>query len=386
MDSRPRRCRGEVGGPVAVSPTSGADTARRRSCWLETYPEIEITGSDYHAGSIEIARQRAEAAGVDDRVTFEVAGADRFGDGEYDLVCIFDALHDMGDPTSVARHIRSRLAPDGTWLLVEPRAGDRIEDNLNVVGRIFYSASTFICTPASRAQDGATCLGAQAGPARSARSPSGPASLDSARPSRARSTSCSRYGPEGFVSVVGLGAGEQSLPKGDVGFGVGEQHECLVADDVDREALERSLRADQLTVLDVIAPEVERTAEHAVADRSTVRSASPGGGSGSRTLAARRRPGRRRPARRRRRHTRCRTRRRPTRPATRMSGGADRTAVAEPARDQCRRLDRGLGQRQLVRLEPFGRSGDTDRGDRARPTRRGSERRPRSRRPPTRDD
>ncbi len=131
----------------------------------ETFPDIEITGSDYHAGSIEIARRRAEAAGVDDRVTFEVAGADQFGTGEYDLVCIFDALHDMGDPTSVATHIRRRLAPDGTWLLVEPRAGDRIEDNLNVVGRIFYSASTFICTPASRAQDGAACLGAQAGPA-----------------------------------------------------------------------------------------------------------------------------------------------------------------------------------------------------------------------------
>ena len=131
----------------------------------QVFPEIEITGSDYHAGSIEIARRRAEAAGVDDRVTFEVAGADEFGDGEYDLVCIFDALHDMGDPTSAATHIRRRLAPDGTWLLVEPRAGDRIEDNLNVVGRIFYSASTFICTPASRAQDGAACLGAQAGPA-----------------------------------------------------------------------------------------------------------------------------------------------------------------------------------------------------------------------------
>jgi 2-polyprenyl-3-methyl-5-hydroxy-6-metoxy-1,4-benzoquinol methylase len=130
-----------------------------------SYPEIEVTGSDYHAPSIEIARRRAAEAGVGDRVRFEVAGADEFGEGQYDLICIFDALHDMGDPAAAARHIRSRLTPDGTWLLVEPRAGDRVEDNLNVVGRIFYSASTFICTPASRAQDGAACLGAQAGPA-----------------------------------------------------------------------------------------------------------------------------------------------------------------------------------------------------------------------------
>ena len=84
----------------------------------------------------------------------------------YDLVCIFDALHDMGDPVGVARHIRSRMAPDGTWLLVEPRAADRLEDNLHLLGRIFYSASTLICTPASRAQPVGACLGAQAGPAR----------------------------------------------------------------------------------------------------------------------------------------------------------------------------------------------------------------------------
>lgn len=131
----------------------------------QRFPEIEITGFDYHAPSIEIARQRAERAGVADRVRFEVAPADDFGDGRYDLICIFDALHDMGDPLAAARHIRSRLADDGTWLLVEPRAGDRVEDNLNPIGRIFYSASTFICTPASRAQTGAACLGAQAGPA-----------------------------------------------------------------------------------------------------------------------------------------------------------------------------------------------------------------------------
>jgi SAM-dependent methyltransferase len=105
-------------------------------------------------------------------VTFHVAGADDFpgpDDGSgYDLVCIFDALHDMGDPTAAARRIRRSLAPDGTFLLVEPNAGDRLEDNLNLVGRIFYSASTLVCTPASRAEGGpaSACMGAQAGEAR----------------------------------------------------------------------------------------------------------------------------------------------------------------------------------------------------------------------------
>ena len=101
-----------------------------------------------------------------DRVRFEVAAGDDFGGSGYDLVCIFDALHDMGDPVGVARHIRSRMASDGTWLLVEPRAADRLEDNLHLLGRIFYSASTLICTPASRSQPVGACLGAQAGPAR----------------------------------------------------------------------------------------------------------------------------------------------------------------------------------------------------------------------------
>jgi len=130
------------------------------------YPDSEITGFDYHVASIEVARKRAADAGVSDRVHFEVAAADEFGEGNYDLVCVFDALHDMGDPVRVARHIHDRLAPDGTWLLVEPLAADRLEDNLDLVGRIFYSVSTLICTPASRAQPGGACLGAQAGPAR----------------------------------------------------------------------------------------------------------------------------------------------------------------------------------------------------------------------------
>lgn len=134
----------------------------------EAYPKSTFVGSDYHAPSIDQARKRAAEAGVADRVGFEVAAADGFSavDGGYDLVCIFDALHDMGDPVGAARHIRERLAPDGTFMLVEPNAGDSVEDNINPVGRIFYSASTFVCTPNSRSQAVGACLGAQAGEAR----------------------------------------------------------------------------------------------------------------------------------------------------------------------------------------------------------------------------
>jgi SAM-dependent methyltransferase len=132
----------------------------------EAYPNSTIVGFDYHEASIDVARKRAAEAGLADRVRFEVAGAADFPGTEYDLVCIFDALHDMGDPVGAAAHIRQALAADGTWLLVEPSAGDSLEDNLHLVGRIFYSASTMICTPASRSQDGAACLGAQAGDAR----------------------------------------------------------------------------------------------------------------------------------------------------------------------------------------------------------------------------
>jgi SAM-dependent methyltransferase len=134
----------------------------------QSYPASTVTGFDYHGPSIDTARTRAADAGVADRVAFEIAAADAYPGVGYDLVCIFDALHDMGDPAGALRHIRSSLAPDGTLLLVEPNAGDRVEDNLNLVGRIFYSASSAICTPASRHQSGdaAACLGAQAGEAR----------------------------------------------------------------------------------------------------------------------------------------------------------------------------------------------------------------------------
>lgn len=132
----------------------------------QAFPRSEVIGFDYHEASIDAARAAAQAAGVGDRVRFEVASAAAFPGEDYDLVCMFDCLHDMGDPAGAAAHVRRALAGDGTWLIVEPNAGDHIEDNLNPVGRIFYSASTLICTPASRSQEVGLALGAQAGEAR----------------------------------------------------------------------------------------------------------------------------------------------------------------------------------------------------------------------------
>ncbi|MFN2626076.1 MAG: class I SAM-dependent methyltransferase [Mycobacteriales bacterium] len=132
----------------------------------QAYPKSTFVGYDYHAPSIEAARKAAADAGVADRVRFEVASAKDYPGSGYDLVAFFDCLHDMGDPVGAARHVRSTLAPDGTWLLVEPFANDRLEDNLNPVGRVFYGASTVICTPASKAQEVGLALGAQAGEAR----------------------------------------------------------------------------------------------------------------------------------------------------------------------------------------------------------------------------
>ena len=130
------------------------------------FPESTFVGSDYHAGSIETARRRAEEAGVADRVRFEVAPAAAYTGEGYDLVTMFDCLHDMGDPVGAARHVLGTLAPDGTWMIVEPAAGDRVEDNLNPVGRAYYGFSTLLCTPASLSQDVGLALGAQAGEAR----------------------------------------------------------------------------------------------------------------------------------------------------------------------------------------------------------------------------
>ena len=130
------------------------------------FPRSVFTGSDYHQKSIEVARTRAAAAGVGDRVSFEVAPAAGYSGTSYDLVTTFDALHDMGDPVGAARHVRETLAEDGTWMIVEPMAGDRVEDNLNPVGRAFYGFSTLLCTPASLSQEVGLALGTQAGPAR----------------------------------------------------------------------------------------------------------------------------------------------------------------------------------------------------------------------------
>ena len=129
----------------------------------KAYPRSTFVGYDYHEPSIDAARRRAAEAGVGDRVTFEVAGAKTYPGRGFDLIAYFDCLHDMGDPVGAARHVREALAPDGTWMIVEPFANDRVEDNLNPVGRVYYSASTMVCTPCSLAQDVGLGLGAQAG-------------------------------------------------------------------------------------------------------------------------------------------------------------------------------------------------------------------------------
>lgn len=131
----------------------------------QAYPNSRFRGSDYHDGSIELARKRAADAGVTDRVTFEVATAASFSGGDYDLVATFDCLHDMGNPAEAARSIRQSLAPDGSWLIVEPMSGDSVAENLNPVGRVYYSYSTLLCLPNARSQHGVMELGAQAGEA-----------------------------------------------------------------------------------------------------------------------------------------------------------------------------------------------------------------------------
>jgi ubiquinone/menaquinone biosynthesis C-methylase UbiE len=127
------------------------------------FPSSGFTGSDYHEESITQARKRVADAGLADQVRFDVASAQTFDGGPYDLVTTFDCLHDMGDPAGAARHIREMLAPDGTWMVVEPYAGNCVTDNLNPVGRVYYSFSTFLCVPNALSQDGGYSLGAQAG-------------------------------------------------------------------------------------------------------------------------------------------------------------------------------------------------------------------------------
>jgi len=130
------------------------------------FPNSAFVGSDYHGGSVETARRRAQEAGVAARVRFETASAAAYAGDGYDLVTMFDCLHDMGDPVGAARHVHETLKPDGTWMIVEPYAGDRVEDNLNPVGRAYYAFSTLLCTPASLSQPVGLALGAQAGEAR----------------------------------------------------------------------------------------------------------------------------------------------------------------------------------------------------------------------------
>jgi SAM-dependent methyltransferase len=129
----------------------------------QSYPESQFTGSDYHDQSIDAARKRAGEAGVADRVSFAAEPAQSFTGGPYDLVTTFDTLHDMGDPLGAARHIRSRLADDGTWMIVEPYAGDDVTGNLNPVGRVYYGFSAFLCVTNALSQPGGYALGAQAG-------------------------------------------------------------------------------------------------------------------------------------------------------------------------------------------------------------------------------
>jgi SAM-dependent methyltransferase len=128
----------------------------------EAFPDSEFHGFDYHPASIEHAREAAADAGIDN-TDFDVASAKDYPGTGYDLVAVFDCLHDMGDPVGASAHIHDTLAPDGTWLIVEPFAGDHVEDNFNPVGRVFYGASTMICTPASLDQEVGLALGAQAG-------------------------------------------------------------------------------------------------------------------------------------------------------------------------------------------------------------------------------
>ena len=129
----------------------------------KSFPKSHFFGFDYHDKSIEGAREAARREGVADRVTFEVAKAKEFPGKDYDFVAVFDCLHDMGDPVGAATHVRRSLHEDGTWMIVEPFANDELKDNLNPVGRVYYSFSTLLCTPCSRSQEVGLCLGAQSG-------------------------------------------------------------------------------------------------------------------------------------------------------------------------------------------------------------------------------
>jgi SAM-dependent methyltransferase len=153
----------EAGARVAdVGCGKGASTL----LMAKAFPNSRFYGFDYHDKSIKGARESARRDGIADRVTFAIAAAKDFPGKEYDFITVFDCLHDMGDPVGAAAHVRQSLAKDGTWMIVEPFANDRLEDNLNPLGRVYYSFSTLLCTPCSRSQEVGLCLGAQAGEAR----------------------------------------------------------------------------------------------------------------------------------------------------------------------------------------------------------------------------
>ena len=153
----------EAGARVAdVGCGKGASTL----LMAKAFPNSRFFGFDYHDKSIEAAREAASRNGVADRVTFSVSNAKDFPGRDYDFVAVFDCLHDMGDPIGAAAHVRQSLAKDGTWMIVEPFANDELKDNLNPVGRVYYSFSTLLCTPCSRSQEVGLCLGAQAGETR----------------------------------------------------------------------------------------------------------------------------------------------------------------------------------------------------------------------------
>ena len=150
----------KAGGNVAgVGCGHGASTI----VMAQAYPTSRFFAFDYHQPSLDCAATLAKEAGVGGRITFERATAKDFPANGYDLVAFFDCLHDMGDPVGAGRHVKQTLAPEGVWIIVEPFAHDDLKDNLNPVGRVFYGASTFICTPASLSQEVALGLGAQAG-------------------------------------------------------------------------------------------------------------------------------------------------------------------------------------------------------------------------------
>lgn len=153
----------EAGGRVA---DIGCGTGSSTLLMAKAFPKSQFFGFDYHDKSIEAARASARCQGISDRVAFEVTKAKEFPGKGYDLVAVFDCLHDMGDPIGAAEHVLRSLAPDGTWMIVEPFANDQLKDNLNPVGRVYYGFSTLLCTPCSRSQEIGLCLGAQAGESR----------------------------------------------------------------------------------------------------------------------------------------------------------------------------------------------------------------------------